>query len=154
MAKGKGSGKTPDRVTELLKKAVERKSQIAVSRETGIPLFSIQKYLKGIAEPTTATLEKLAAWSMRPVAWLRGGSNDGGAYRGEAVESLVKRAYELIEIEQLVPERLKKCVHVCIFIQKEEILDLMSSCLDIYTYEEIGELHKAWTILSSVVVEI
>ena len=33
--------------------------QAAVSRATGVPLSSIQKFLKGTSEPTTATLQKL-----------------------------------------------------------------------------------------------
>jgi transcriptional regulator with XRE-family HTH domain len=60
MTKGRGDGKTPTEVVRRLKLAVSAKSQSAVSRETGIPLFNIQRYLKGIGEPTTATLQKLA----------------------------------------------------------------------------------------------
>ena len=71
MAKGRGGGKTPEMVTALLKKKVEDTSQSAVARESGLTLLTVQRYLKGIGEPTTATLEKLAnyfgvsAWFLR-----------------------------------------------------------------------------------------
>lgn len=63
---------TPPMVTKLLKKAIETKSQNAISRETGIPLLSIQLYLKGIGEPTTKTLRKLAEYFGVSVTELRG----------------------------------------------------------------------------------
>lgn len=72
MTKGRGGGVTPPIIVEKLKGAVAAKSQSAVSRETGIPLFNIQRYLKGIGEPTTATLQKLADYFEVSVAYLRG----------------------------------------------------------------------------------
>ena len=65
----------PERLIELLESAVAGSSQSAVSRESGVPLFTIQRCLKGIGEPTTATLEKLAIYFGKSVAWLR--SEDG-----------------------------------------------------------------------------
>ena len=64
--------KTPERVTELLKKAVEDSSQNAVARETGITQSAVHRYMKGIGEPSQATLEKLAAYFGVSVPWLRG----------------------------------------------------------------------------------
>jgi len=75
MTKGRGGGVTPPIVVEKLKEAVAAKSQSAVSRETGIPLFNIQRYLKGIGEPTSATLQKLADYFGVSVAY-RGGGRD------------------------------------------------------------------------------
>jgi len=54
------SGKTPDRAIELLRETVAKSSQSAVARDTGIRLYSIQQYLKGIGEPSQATLQRLA----------------------------------------------------------------------------------------------
>ena len=70
-ARGIG-GKTPDRVVKLLKQAVEGSSQSAVARNTGLRLYSIQRYLKGIGEPSQATIEKLADYFDVSVTELRG----------------------------------------------------------------------------------
>jgi len=72
MARERGSGITPPRVVELLKKEVSDKSMLAVSKTTGLGLAAIGRYLKGIGEPTTATLQKLADYFGVTVAWLRG----------------------------------------------------------------------------------
>ena len=72
MTRERGSGKTPIRVTERLKEEVSEKSMLAVSKATGLGLAAIGRYLKGIGEPTTATLEKLADYFGVTVAWLRG----------------------------------------------------------------------------------
>lgn len=68
--KNTSSGKTPERVKELLKKAVEEKSQSAVARESGIALYSVQRYLKGIGVPTEATFKKLSEYFDVPVDYL------------------------------------------------------------------------------------
>lgn len=70
------ANKTPERVVELLQKAVEESSQSAVARATGLRLYSVQRYLKGLGDPTTDTLAKLAAYFDVSVPWLRG---DDGA---------------------------------------------------------------------------
>jgi transcriptional regulator with XRE-family HTH domain len=72
LTKGRGGGKTPSMVVELLKRKVEEKSQYAVSKETGLGLATINSYLKGIGEPTTKTLEKLADYFGVSVSVLRG----------------------------------------------------------------------------------
>lgn len=69
-----GGGATYPEVIRLLKEKVAQKGQRTVSRETGIALLSIQRYLKGIGEPTTATLQKLADYFEVSVADLRGES--------------------------------------------------------------------------------
>jgi len=58
--RGRGSGKTPQRVVDLLKEEVERTSILHVSKETGLGLAAIGRYLKGVGEPTVASLQKLA----------------------------------------------------------------------------------------------
>lgn len=60
MSRERGSSKTPERVVELLKKEVEKKSIYAVAKATGLGLAAIGRYLKGIGEPTQASLQKLA----------------------------------------------------------------------------------------------
>ena len=55
----------------MLRKAVEKSSQSAVSRDLGFPLRSVQNYLNGISEPTQATLDKLAIYFELPIGWLR-----------------------------------------------------------------------------------
>jgi transcriptional regulator with XRE-family HTH domain len=64
--------KTPHRVVELLKQAVEKKGQSGVSRETGLTQPAIHRYLKGIGEPSTKTLQKLADYFGVSVGFLRG----------------------------------------------------------------------------------
>lgn len=76
MGKGRGGGKTPERITDLLKKAVAEKSQSAVARESGLALLTVQRYLKGIGEPTEATIQKLSDYFGVTVGWLRGSDED------------------------------------------------------------------------------
>lgn len=73
-AKGRGGGKTPERVVALLQEEVAKSSQAATSRATGLTLQTVQRYIKGIGEPSQATLEKLAVYFKKPVWWLRGGN--------------------------------------------------------------------------------
>lgn len=83
------SGITYPRVVELLQESVAQKGQRAVARESGLALLSVQRYLKGIGEPTTATLQKLADYFGVTVAWLRGGE-------GKASPRLVKLLQEAL----------------------------------------------------------
>ena len=72
MVRERGSGVTPPIVVELLKNAVSEKSMLAVSKSTGLGLAAIGRYLKGVGEPTTATLQKLSDYFGVTVAQLRG----------------------------------------------------------------------------------
>lgn len=74
VARGRGGGKTPEKVMCLLQEEVSKTSQAATARATGLTLQTVQRYIKGIGEPSQATLEKLAAYFRVSVAWLRGGS--------------------------------------------------------------------------------
>jgi len=71
VARGRGGGKTPERVVMLLNEEVEKLGQNATARAIGIPLYSLHRYLKGIGEPTQATLEKLAAYFEVEIDYLR-----------------------------------------------------------------------------------
>ena len=72
VAMGRGGGRTPERVVELIKSEVERLGQNGTARAIGIPLYSVQKYMVGTSEPTKASLQKLADYFEVSVAWLRG----------------------------------------------------------------------------------
>lgn len=72
VAKGRGGGKTPSRLVELINKAIEEKSLRTIARETGLGIAPISRYSKGASEPTLATLKKLSEYFERPVEWLRG----------------------------------------------------------------------------------
>ena len=75
MTKGSGSGKTPPRVIELLKAAVTKSSQSAISRESGVGVAAINRYLKGNGDPTNATLQKFSVYFDKSVSWLQGYDN-------------------------------------------------------------------------------
>lgn len=61
-AKGRGGGKTPQKIVELLTEAVKNSSQSHIAKETGLTRLSVQRYLKGIGEPSVATLDKLSTY--------------------------------------------------------------------------------------------
>jgi transcriptional regulator with XRE-family HTH domain len=71
MARETGSGKTPVNVTELIKNKLSETSLNAISKATGIGVAALHRYSRGIGEPTTATLEKLAGYFGVSVAYLR-----------------------------------------------------------------------------------
>lgn len=72
MVRERGSGATPPRLVKLLADAVNAESQLAISKATGVGIAAINRYLKGVGEPTTATLQKFADYFGLPVEWLRG----------------------------------------------------------------------------------
>lgn len=93
-----GGGRTPVRVVELLQEEVAKTSQAATARATGITLKGIQNYLKGIGDPTTATLQKLAKYFNKEVWWLReeivldnGEREKASARFWEAVQNMIDR---------------------------------------------------------------
>lgn len=73
MVKGRGGGKTPNKVVALINQAASEKSLRSVSKSTGLGLAAISRYSQGIGEPTQATLEKLAEYFGVSVSELRGG---------------------------------------------------------------------------------
>lgn len=75
-AKGRGGGKTPERLVEFLRLAVDASSQSAVARESGVGVAAINRYLNGIGEPSAATLKKFADFFKVPVEWLRQKENE------------------------------------------------------------------------------
>ena len=66
-------GRTPERIVNLLKAEIPAKiSRNKFCIKTGINQNSIDKYMAGIAEPTQASMEKLAAYFCMSVSELRG----------------------------------------------------------------------------------
>ncbi|MBV5338136.1 MAG: helix-turn-helix transcriptional regulator [Deltaproteobacteria bacterium] len=69
--------KTFPRVRELLQAEVSKFNSVnKVSIKTGLTNNTIGKYLEGISEPQQETLEKLSEYFKKPVAWLRGETDD------------------------------------------------------------------------------
>jgi len=102
---GKGGKKTPQRVVELIKGEVSKIGQNATAKAIGLPLYSIQKYMAGITEPTQASLEKLANYFKVSVSWLRG----SGLHRIEAhnfetvhqIRGMVEHEYSSIHAQNV-----------------------------------------------------
>lgn len=74
--KGRGNKETPYNVTKLLQDEVSRTSQAKTAKATKLTLQTVQRYIKGIGEPTTATLQKLADYFGVLVPWLQGHFGD------------------------------------------------------------------------------
>ncbi len=83
MVRERGSGKTPKRLVSLLSEA---KSLLALAKETGVGKSALSRYAKGIGEPTTASLQRLADYFGCTVSWLR----DNDSTREEGT---VRRSY-------------------------------------------------------------
>ncbi len=116
---------------ELLKKAVAEKSQSAVSKESGLGLATINSYLKGVGEPTTATLETLAYYFGTSVAYLRGAKiitnknrpNDDLDF--DEAPSLVNMADDMIKVYNMVPDDLKPTLEIVICGLEDDIRDVL-----------------------------
>lgn len=68
---------TYPRVKELIHAEVAKLGSVnRVAIQTGLTNNTIGKYLDGYSEPQQETLERLAAYFKRPVAWLRGDTDD------------------------------------------------------------------------------
>lgn len=100
VAKGRGGGKTPVKVVELLAKEVAGSGQAATARATGLTLQTVQRYIKGIGEPSQATLEKLADYFKMPVWELRGDT----IFNSDVVEkSVVEIFTSLRSLREKIP---------------------------------------------------
>ena len=85
--KGRGGGRTPERVVDLIKGGVESLGVRGLSRAVGISPAIIIRYMQGkVGEPSQATLEKLADYFGVSVAYLRG--EDGTASREPTAQEL------------------------------------------------------------------
>ncbi len=112
-----GGGVTYPEVVRLLKEKVAKNGQRTVSRETGIALLSIQRYLKGQGEPTTATLQKLSDYFGVSVAELRGEEQD-----------LERRSQIIDKIGKLTGEDMLQMVVLSLFSDdKKAIIEKLKS---------------------------
>ncbi len=118
MVKGRGNKETPLRVVELLGKAVSENGLIGIENATGVGKSALSRYVKGIGEPTTATLQKLSIYFGVSVAWLRG--DDQGLKGIAALLPTLPEIYDnplvmkiLMEISQM-SESEKKLVLVAV----------------------------------------
>lgn len=78
MSKGRGGGKTPDMLVELLNAEIMTKGQSCVERETGLSHSMISRYKRGIGEPSSKNLKILADYFGISVWQLQG--NSGGFF--------------------------------------------------------------------------
>lgn len=126
-AQGRGGGRTPDRVVALIKEAVGKSSQSAVSRETGLTQSAVGRYMQGVGEPSQATLKKMSDYFGESVEWLRGGKralNEGWS-ASQDCERYLKTLTDLMEIYEIVPANLKETVQDTIRTNLDEADDLI-----------------------------
>lgn len=95
-AKWLGVKKTPDKLIELIRNEVEKLGQNGFARATGLPLGSVQKYLKGSTEPTEPSLIKLADYFEVSVAYLRGEVAYNQISRSEEVERVFEAIHRIV----------------------------------------------------------
>lgn len=129
VARGRGGGKTPERVVKLIRDAVAESSQAKVALATGQTRLTIQRYMQGIGEPSQATLEKLARYFKVSVFYLRGQRSivrdqvfNGG--HDEAVNT-EKRVDDLMRLLAITPDDLKESLILAIHLVRDEIEDLL-----------------------------
>lgn len=101
-------GRTPINVVELLKAEIPEKiSRNQFCIKTGINQNSIDKYMSGIAEPTKASLEKIANYFEVLVPWLQGHfgdmSYDAAKQHRKVVESGQSGGW-VIDLNKVEPE--------------------------------------------------
>lgn len=108
---------TPKRVIELLKAEIPAKISLnKFCKKTGINPNSVDKYMAGVTEPTQASLQKLSDYFKVPVWELRG--DNLMETRREITRHMAnndkKRTDELIEIFNVVPDKLKGTAYITI----------------------------------------
>lgn len=104
MAKGRGGGKTPIKVVELLEAAVAKSSIRAVARQLTLTQSAIHRYLQGIGEPSQSTLQKLADYFDVSVAYLRGEVTYNDTSRREEIENIYVAIRRVIDRGNLSDE--------------------------------------------------
>ena len=130
MTSGRGRGKTPIRVVELLKAGVAESSQSAMARNLGVPLRTVQNYLNGISEPTQGSLERIAAYFGRSVAWLRGEGERKPIFSEEDCKNRDQFTRNMEKINQIMegdramdtPEQLKELSRQVLSLMDENMV--------------------------------
>lgn len=120
--------KTFPRVRALLQEEVRRLDSVnQVALRTGLTNNTVGKYLEGISEPQQDTLEKLSIYFKRPVAWLRGDTDDATMQQTNPNSSLVdlvsltpeqRKGWDLLQ--QLPPEKQKKAMRLLELVLSDE----------------------------------
>lgn len=133
MARETGSGKTPERLVKLINDEVKSRSLNSISKATEVGISALHRYQRGIGEPTTATLEKLAKYFDVPVWWLRGEklekqfhSNTVFEITTEDANNISKEIDEILEIYNAVPEHLRKRVAIIARGERDYMYDISS----------------------------
>lgn len=115
---------TNDRVVELIKGGVEKLGVRGLARAVGISPAIITRYTQGkVGEPSQATLQKLAVYFVVTVAHLRG-EPERGSTKLAAIEDadlLYEQLKGLLEVYEIVPDRLKDVVRLALSSFREEV---------------------------------
>jgi transcriptional regulator with XRE-family HTH domain len=136
-----------------LKGKVKDSSQAKVSRDLGIGVATINRYLKGIGEPSQETLERIADYLDRSVAWLRGETEFDERRFGQAewddtrdiFEFEVKQLRDLIELYGLAPEHTKDTIMDFLHPLQEDISLTFKQYPGEFSKKEIKEVSKIVT---------
>lgn len=140
---GGGNKKTPKVLVKLLSEAVSKSSQSAVARDTGLTQSAIGRYLKGIGEPTTATLQKLAGYFGVSPLKLRGDSifdqMPAGDYYGKMASTI--DVILRLALESKLAEKNRLFLLSAVSVAKI-ITDMPEELRDIYERDYIDDLHK------------
>lgn len=140
---GGGSKKTPEILVKLLSEAVSKSSQSAVARDTGLTQSAIGRYLKGIGEPTTATLQKLADYFGVSMLKLRGDSiydlMTVGDYYGKLASTINVILNMALDAKMSEKNRLFLLSAVSV---AKIITDMPEELRNIYDKDYINDLHE------------
>jgi transcriptional regulator with XRE-family HTH domain len=142
VAMGRGCGKTPESVVELIRKKVDEVGQNATAKAIGIPLRSVQKYLKGESEPTSATLKKIADYFRVEVWQLRGEKYVFDRITELQADVYISYAYDLIKVLQIIPNELQGSVKFALMSIADSIGNIFESRINYLDEDKIGKLKK------------
>ncbi len=102
LGSGRKAGTPPPRLVELLRGAVNKSSQAAVSSGSGVSRLVIQRYLRGIGEPSYLTLQKFATYFGVTISYLRGDQDVSVGFSAEELVQAIQRATSLDELKRMV----------------------------------------------------
>lgn len=136
-------GRTPERVVDLLSREIPAKiSRNKFCLQTGINQNSVDKYMAGIAEPTQASLQKLADYFKVSVPYLRGQVWWTNEEDREMNYVELDHFVDLVELYGLAPDRLKGTLACFIHGNLSDIPMLLEYECDNLTEEFVQEIKK------------
>lgn len=124
MTRETGSGITPKRLIDLINEEVKTKSLNSISKTSGVGISALHRYQRGIGEPTTATLKKLADYFGVSVSWLRG-------YSGLGYEEEKERINLIDEHERLMEEQYTAIDERNSLMRESELIEKMVNYKDL-----------------------